>query len=243
MGELQRPERLVLQGPPPFKPDGVRVSQKEPFALPGRVDHELLRSAKNLPRLLQGLDCWRAQALALETVKERQRPFVTVSAVQGWLATLQYTEEARYKVVLDAVRAHRGALEFNCTGVLDPDLRAAERHDFDEATPEMVLRRKKLFQAGVEPVQMGQSATNCHAYVVWVHGVKLVASTNVREENMARLPATQHEWLRRGNSVLVLVRASLPRQSLSPAPTRQPLALQPLRGGVATSRGACSSGR
>ncbi len=55
---------------------------------------------------------------------------------------------------------------------------------------------------------MGQSATNCHAYLVWHHGCKLVVSTNLWEENLQRLPLMQREWLR-VNSVVVLVRGPL----------------------------------
>ena len=56
--------------------------------------------------------------------------------------------------------------ELNCAGSTDLDLRAFSplRHSlilFDEASPQLVLQHKKLFQGGLEEITMGQSQTSC----------------------------------------------------------------------------------
>ena len=100
-------------------------------------------------------------------------------------------------------------LEVNCMGESHPDLRAF-RHTthrcvlFDEASPEMVLTNRKLFQACNSLVQVAQSKTACYAYCVYLNDALLVVSSNHWEEAMDRLPRSQAAWLE-ANQVLVRV--------------------------------------
>ena len=91
-------------------------------------------------------------------------------------------------------------LEVNCASGQEPDLRTFShfRHKiilFDEATPEMVLRQKRLFQAPNCFIQLGTSTTNCHAYTVFLSGTGLVVCANTWMERLCRLSPADQEWI------------------------------------------------
>jgi hypothetical protein len=79
---------------------------------------------------------------------------------------------------------------------------------FDEASAEMVLQNKKLFQAGNSWVQMARSSTNCHSYQIWAWKVKMVICSNRWGIEVANLPSVDANWLL-GNSVHVKVNEPL----------------------------------
>ena len=90
--------------------------------------------------------------------------------------------------------------EVNCASGQEPDLRPFRhfKHKhilFDEATPELVLNQKKLFQAPNCFIQMGTSTTNCHAYTVYVSGTGLVVCANTWMERLRCLSPADQEWL------------------------------------------------
>ena len=92
-------------------------------------------------------------------------------------------------------------LEINCAGGAEPDLRAyrLSRHGlilFDEIRAEQVSHQRKLFQAGSAPVQLGNSATNCHSYPVFVWRKKLVLASNCWHESVASLPPDAQDWIK-----------------------------------------------
>ena len=70
---------------------------------------------------------------------------------------------------------------------------------YDEASHDMVVANKQVFQAGLDEVMLGQSACNEHAYSAWLYAVPMVVSTN----NWL-LGATEEEvsWLQK-NSIVV----------------------------------------
>ena len=101
-------------------------------------------------------------------------------------------------------------LEVNCCACPEPDLRSfrAMTHElilFDEASPELVLKQKKLFQAPAVDVTLGASTTNCHAYTVWVHSVKMVIASNTWSSDAAACEPLDRAWLH-ANSVHLSVR-------------------------------------
>jgi len=105
------------------------------------------------------------------------------------------------------------ALELNCASCPEPDLRDFEPavHElilFDEASARMVVAQKKLFQGPAVEVVLGCSGTNCHAYKVWVHGVRMVVSSNRWDTELLVMPASDADWLR-SNSVFVQVTEQL----------------------------------
>ena len=90
--------------------------------------------------------------------------------------------------------------EVNCASGQEPDLRPFRhfKHKhilFDEATPELVLNQKKLFQAPNCFIQMGASTTNCHAYTVYVSGTGLIVCANTWMERLRCLSPADQEWL------------------------------------------------
>lgn len=104
-------------------------------------------------------------------------------------------------------------LELNCSGGQEPLLRefSFSSHGlilFDEVGPAQVARQRKLFQAPDCPVQLGASATNCHAYEVFVHGIRMVCCSNVWRRELSQLCADDQDWIA-ANSVYVRVAAPL----------------------------------
>ena len=80
------------------------------------------------------------------------------------------------------------ALVVNCQGLGSslPSLESFHRRGYtgivwDEITREQVLKNKKVFQASVYPVTLGQSACNQHSYVVWPYLNKNILCSNLFE--------------------------------------------------------------
>ena len=98
-------------------------------------------------------------------------------------------------------------LEVNCASCPEPDLREFRPllHKgilFDEASAEMVLRQKKLFQCPPTEVRLGCSVTNCHAYDVFVSGVAMVIASNTWSEELNALEREEDvRWLN-SNSIV-----------------------------------------
>ena len=92
-------------------------------------------------------------------------------------------------------------LEVNCASCPEPDLREFRPllHKgllFDEASCQMVLQQKKLFQAPPTPVRLGCSTTNCNAYDVFVSGVGLMVASNTWLADLAAIKREEdREWL------------------------------------------------
>jgi len=105
-------------------------------------------------------------------------------------------------------------LEVNCASCPEPDLRDFRPllHRgilFDQATAEMVLRQRKLFQAPAVDVRLGCSTRNCHAYDVFVSGVAMMIASNTWESELKALTRVEdRKWLE-DNSIVVTV-GSLP---------------------------------
>ena len=80
---------------------------------------------------------------------------------------------------------------------------------FGEATCELVLRNKKLFQAPASFVQSGCSTTNCHKYEHWLHQTAMVITSNnwFMEILLLRSDADR-EWFD-ANSVVLHVREKM----------------------------------
>ena len=196
---------------------------------------ELVRSAKNLCRLLPCLEKWRRERdeLTLQghvsvikaAIALQKKPFKTLPAVTAWLATFSSTK-MRYKFLVlegpssmgktqfsSSLSPSNGCLELDCAGSTSPDLRLLDalRHDtvlFDEASAALVLANKKLFQASASYVTLASSGTNCHSYQVWMWAKRLVVSSNRWSMELAQVPSADRDWLV-ANSVHVMVNEPL----------------------------------
>ena len=102
----------------------------------------------------------------------------------------------------------------------DPELKEFKSlyHDFvlfDEATTDMVLKYKKLFQSNASWVVCGSSSTNMYAYHPWFHKVRIIVASNTWSEEIKRLPLADANWLME-NSVYVSVDQPLWEPDLEP---------------------------
>ena len=156
------------------------------------------------------------------------RPFKTYSRVNDILD--QYNEiRSRYKFLVIEGLSGTGktyftkwmlgnpdrVFETNCAACPEPELRdfKALYHQvilFDEASPQMVIAQKKLFQAPPCFVELGCSATNCHSYKVLVSGIRLVNCSNGRTEAVAAMKLqADRDWLKENSFVLNVRRAPM----------------------------------
>ena len=91
-------------------------------------------------------------------------------------------------------------LELNCSSGEEPDLRDFiwSKHKlilFDESHPQMVTKQRLLFQADIQLIQLGTSATNCHNYTVCCHGIHMVLCTNCWHEEARLLIPEDRDWV------------------------------------------------
>ena len=158
----------------------------------------------------------------LRVLRASRKPFVTLPDVEDWRA--QYaTCLWRYRFpVLEGPSmvgktqfarnlgsTPEAVYEIDCAGATEPDARdfVPGLHEviiFDEASAVMVLRCKKLFQAGACWATLGQSATNCHSFRIWPHRTKMVVCSNRWWAELEWMQAADREWLVH-NSVYVWV--------------------------------------
>ena len=71
---------------------------------------------------------------------------------------------------------------------------------FDEAHAAMIIRCKKVFQSGINFVQIGNSPTNCFLHQFFLHAVKLVIGPNTWIRELENLEHDDREWINQ-NSV------------------------------------------
>ena len=196
---------------------------------------ELVKGAKNLQRLLPDLDRWWSEMRKedIDTRRERilrklrpmQRPFRRIAAVQEWMKCFE-EDRLRYPFLVLTGPSQTGktqfalslgtestAMQLNMATAPEADLRKFDHRIhrvlvFDEISPAQVLKQKLMFQAPLNVVTLGSSNTNCYAYEVWLHSVKMVLCSNKWREQVAVLDAADQEWLA-SNSVVIDVTAPL----------------------------------
>ena len=93
----------------------------------------------------------------------------------------------------------------NCQGLGTnlPSLRQFSREKhlciiFDECSSQQVLANELVFQAGVDPVTLGQSACNVHAYEIWLHAVPMILCSNdfqMVSSNNEAMTQAEEDWL------------------------------------------------
>lgn len=191
---------------------------------------------RNLARLRLERDMKEIEAkegrLAVTLAKDLAPRVYLPVVEEEWLGQFQ-VERYRYKFLVLEGPSQRGKTCYlrqlfgpklyvcNCSAALEPDLRYYDHHIhdailFDEASAVLVLRAKLLFQSPSQRVEMGTSATNCHAYHVFVHRTKMVVASNTWTEDLQRLSPAGRAWLE-ANSVVVQVERDLWETPAAPA--------------------------
>ena len=210
---------------------------------------ELLRTTKCIPRQMDNMDrlAQETERMSLaEHIREVQRELEgkrlqtrVIPAVTEWLRTFD-TLEPRYRfLVLDGPSktgkslcsrslspCREKYLEVDCSGTEFPDLRAykALQHTyvlFDEASPSLIVRNKKLFQASASLCKLGSSPTNQNAYDVWFHQVRVIVASNKWAWELKSMSHEDASWVQE-NSVYVRVDGPLWIESPSLEPLAQP---------------------
>ena len=72
----------------------------------------------------------------------------------------------------------------------------------------MVIRCKKVFQSGINMVQVGNSPTNCFLHTFFLHGIKMVIGSNTWTRELNDMEDDDREWIKE-NSVHVIVKEAL----------------------------------
>lgn len=193
--------------------------------------HELVRTCGRLTQHLPNLDRLRSELIARElsgTIAEREaafaaqrRPYKKIKPVQDLVDDLATPRERRKFLVLDgpsrmgktqyamSLFGRESSLEVNAAGEDQPSLQHFDfkRHKMillDEASPEMVLKNRKVFQAPNAVLELGQSKTNCHSYQVYLNNVLFVIASNGWVDEVGALPPSSRKWIE-ANQVLINV--------------------------------------
>ena len=210
---------------------------------------EMLRTAKCLPRNLENLERLQQEKRRLELAEHirsvqkqldaKRKQAKVLPAVTQWLQSFATVEQRYAFLVLDGPSrtgksvfsrslspCPENFLEVDCSGTEYPDLRDFKplQHTvvlFDEATPTLVLRNKKLFQASASKCKMASSPTNLNAYDVWFHQVRIIVASNKWEQQLNAMCHEDATWIN-ANSVYVRVTGPLWEEG----PTLEPLAQQ-----------------
>ena len=209
------------------------LSQRKMLASAAR--EELVRTARNLSRHLRNHDVLAEELKALELreiiegkeklLRATRRPWRPIQEVTQWLDSFREHCDRRKFLVLSgpsrlgktqyavSLVAEGSSLQLNCAGVIHPSLRDFDWkvHKlilFDEGSPMMVARNRRLFQCPNAVVTLGQSPTNSMNYSVYLNDTALVISSNSWVEDLNRLDHGDAEWIR-ANQILVEVSAPM----------------------------------
>jgi hypothetical protein len=161
-----------------------------------------------------------------EKLRKTMRPQREIPQVVAWCHTFDHVADRYKSLVLDGpsqcgktryarslVPDGREVFEVSCASGTLPSLREFDwnRHGlilFEECTPEIMARERKLFQCPNIAVQMGASSTNCFMYEIFVHRVRLVCTCNHWKSRLDLMPAGDAAWIT-ANIVYVAVNAPL----------------------------------
>ena len=160
-----------------------------------------IRKIRTLVMLEQELLYKESQRKYMLQLVQNEKPFVYNKELEDWAKShdqqnlgktcrwktavlLGETEEGKTKKAMSMFRGR--TLKVSCNGLpfgILPCLREFDRdlHDcivFDEIRPDQILGNRELFQAGVFPVKLSQSACSQHEYRIWCYGTALIGCTN-----------------------------------------------------------------
>ena len=158
-----------------------------------------------------------------------RRPFKEIPCVRRLLDDLLTPNDRRKFLVLEGpskmgktqyilnLFGKDSTLEINAADEMSPSLQDFDHKVhrcvlLDEASPQMVLRNRKVFQAPNAMVELGQSKTNCHSYQCYLNDTLLCIASNSWTAAVDACSAASREWIK-ANQVLVQVTRPLWRDT------------------------------
>ena len=181
-----------------------------------------VHTVRNLPGMLRTLSAFETasaeEALASHVravqaeLRQGMCSFKHIDVVAEWLAEFDVLRARYHFLILDgpscvgksqfacSLASHGSVCFCDCQSAQQPDLRSFrplqdEVIVMDEASPSLVIRNKRLFQAPAEWVQLGLSATNMYSYRQWVHRTKIVVCCNDWIAGLNVLSASEKKWI------------------------------------------------
>ena len=131
--------------------------------------------------------------------------FIRVEPLEAFQMQFQTSQDRTYPLVLDGgsntgktywARWCMGnpdnALVVNCTKDTEPDHRQFIEGEhvvivYEECTPTLMAKFRKIFQAPAFPLTMGQSATGMYSYQRFLNGTRMIITANAWEEQLQEL--------------------------------------------------------
>lgn len=158
-------------------------------------------------------------------LKKLEKPSKVLPVVQTWRQQYETLKHRYTFLVLDgksccgktmfalSLEGRDATLDVTCHNTLWPDLKEWNplQHKailFDEASVDMVLANKRLFQAPASMIQLASSATNMYSYSKWFHRAKMIVSSNKWRSQLESMGPEDQEWINT-NSVYVSVTGPL----------------------------------
>jgi len=177
----------------------------------------------------------------LEVAQERfasqackRRRIEEIDGDKGWMAEQRDPKRQRQRTLVlegrsgtgktefaKSLYGFRNTLEVNCASGGEVNLKELdlEKHKavlLDEATPEMVLQQRKLFQCPAAWISLGNSTTNCHAYDVCLYRIPIIICSNNWSYKLNKLTPVDAAWIQE-NTCHVSVQEKLWLQQSTPS--------------------------
>ena len=155
----------------------------------------------------------------MQLLDKNMLPFVTTKELDDWIRDhdkIVFGRTHRWKVACfvgttNTAKSKKAAslfpgrtLKVSCNGLplgILPSLKEFKRSDhdailFDEIRMDQVLGNRELFQAGIWPTKLAQSACSQHEYKVWCYGTAMILATSSIQINMDTPTAeSDAKWL------------------------------------------------
>ena len=201
---------------------GFQLVQMEKITF-SAAREELIKTGENLCRVLPDLDKRHAESTAARLHKRAAEVqgllastacrSVRIPEVEAWKARYGRGVWRRKKFLVLEGKSGTGKTEFvrglfgpdktlelNCAGVVAVNLRDYRPLEhkvvlWDEASPELVLANRKLFQCPPCWIDLGHSATGTLVYKVWVNEALFVIATNRWASALEELVKEDMEWV------------------------------------------------
>ena len=156
----------------------------------------------------------RIQEASRKKICKEDREYKMWPRVLKWLEQYSKAAQTRFKFLIIDGESNIGKSEYakslakdpkkaklvNCKRCPEPPISGLNSMNtevliLDEATAKMVADNRKVMQACNDFVHLGCSATNVHSYLVFLHEVKIVVTSNSFWAEFWELDASDRDWI------------------------------------------------